>query len=65
MRHPSSTPLRVAKPTNSLFPTFNTLDEAEEFAYSRLPVSTQNEMLSLLKTYENTVRAVDSFDNRS
>lgn len=65
MRQPSSTPLRVANPMNSLFPTFNSLSEAEEFAYSRLPVSTQNEMLGILKSYENTVRAVDSFDNRS
>lgn len=65
MKSPSTTPLRVARSTNSLFPTFATLDEAEEFAYSRLPVSTQNDMLGILKSYENTIRAVDSFESRS
>lgn len=65
MYPPSSTLPRVPRNTNSLFPTFDSLDEAQEFAFSRLPVNTQNDMLGILKSYENTVRAVDSFDSRS
>lgn len=60
-----TTPVRANIRTTSLFPTFDSLDEAEEFAYSRLPVTTQNDMLGLLKCYENTLRAVSSFDSRS
>ena len=60
-----TTPMKVTKATNTLFKTFDSLDEAEEFAYSRLPVNSQNEMLGILKCYENTMRAVESFDTRS
>ena len=65
MPTPQNTPMKVQKATNSLFKTFDSLDEAEEFAYSRLPVNSQNEMLGILKCYENTMRAVESFDTRS
>lgn len=65
MSAPSATPMRVSKKTHSLFPTFDSIDEAEEFAFSRLPVSTQNDMLGILRSYENTVLATCSFDSRS
>jgi hypothetical protein len=41
--------------SNSLFPTFDTVEEAESYACSRVPVSTHNEMFGLLQTYQNTM----------
>lgn len=58
-------PMKVQKTTNSLYRTFETLEAAEEFAYSLLPVNTQNEMLGILKSYENTMQAISNFDSRS
>lgn len=40
-----------------LFPTAGSLQEAVELAFSRMPVLNQNEMLSILMTYHNTLLA--------
>jgi hypothetical protein len=39
----------------SLYPTFGSLEEAFEYACSRLPVTTPNEMCGVLMTYHNTL----------
>lgn len=40
-----------------LFPTMGSLQEVVDLAESRLPVMTRNEVVSLLKTYHNTLLA--------
>lgn len=39
----------------TLFPAMDSLDEAVNFAYSKIPVVSQNEMLGLLVVYHNTL----------
>ncbi len=39
----------------ALFPTAGTLREVVDLAESRLPITNQNEMFSLLMTYHNTL----------
>lgn len=41
-----------------LFPTMNTLQEVIDLSNSKIPVMTENEMLSLLMTYHNTMLKV-------
>lgn len=39
----------------SLFPTAGTLNEVIDLGESRLPITNQNELFSLLMTYHNTL----------
>lgn len=39
----------------SLFPTLNSIQEVIELAESKLPVTSKNEMYSLLMTFQNTL----------
>lgn len=49
-----SKPLLRAAPM-ALFPTFGSLQEVVDFANSKLPVTDQNELFSLLMAYHNTL----------
>jgi hypothetical protein len=39
----------------SLFPTLGTLQEVADLADSKLPITSKNELFSLLATYHNTL----------
>lgn len=39
----------------SLFPTLGSLDEVMELAESKLPITSKNELYSLLMTFQNTL----------
>ena len=39
----------------SLFPTLNNLDEAMQYAQSKFPDSSRNDLYSVLMTYQNTL----------
>jgi hypothetical protein len=38
-----------------LFPTFGSLREVVEYAQSKIPIESENDMFSLLMTYHNTL----------
>lgn len=42
----------------ALFPTMGSLKEVMDFAESKLPITTKNELSALLKTYHNTLLKV-------
>lgn len=45
-----------AKPSfNLLFPTMNTVEEAEAYAHSRVPVNSHNELHGILMVMQNTI----------
>lgn len=54
MTQPNQQPQLRAAPM-ALFPTLGSLQEVVDFAKSKLPVSDENEMFSLLMTYHNTL----------
>lgn len=41
----------------SLFPTMGSLQEVVELAESKMPITSRNELISLLYTYHNTMLA--------
>ena len=41
--------------TMTLFPTLDSLDEAVNFASSKLPIFSRNELHSVLMVYQNTL----------
>lgn len=45
-----------AVPMN-LFPTFGSLRDVVDYAYSSLPIGSENDVYSLLMTYHNTLIA--------
>ena len=47
----------------SLYPTMNSLDEVVALAKSKLPVTSHNDLISLLMTYHNTL--LKEFSNAS
>lgn len=53
---PTRTPVLRTVPMN-LFPTMGSLQEVVELAESKIPVTSRNEMISLLMTYHNTMLA--------
>lgn len=46
--------VRIDRTTNSLFPTFDSYEEVEAFACSRVPVHSHNEMHGILQVARNT-----------
>ena len=48
-------PKTVSIQSMTLYPTLDSLQEVIELANSKLPVITQNEMYSLLMTFQNTL----------
>jgi hypothetical protein len=53
MNHPNQPGLRPVPMT--VFPTLGSLQEVIDLANSKLPISDQNEMFSLLMSYHNTL----------
>lgn len=39
----------------NLFPTFGSLRDVVDYAYSTLPIGSENDVYSLLMTYHNTL----------
>jgi len=42
----------------ALFPTLGSLQEVVDYADSRLPITTHNELVSILSVYQNTLLKV-------
>lgn len=40
---------------HDLFPTFDSIESAEAYAHSKLPILSGNTLHALLRSYENTV----------
>jgi hypothetical protein len=47
----------VTKPIHPLFPTKDSIEIVEEEAKMNLPIETENQLIALLRTFENTLRA--------
>lgn len=56
MSKETNNPQPVLRPVvQSLYPTMGTLQEVMEFAESKLPIISKNELTTLLMTYHNTL----------
>ncbi len=53
--NPQYTKPRLRAVRMSLFPTLNSLDEAVQYAQSKFPDSSRNDLYSVLMTYQNTL----------
>lgn len=49
----------------TLFPTFETLDQAFNYSLSRLPINNRNDLLGVLMTYHNTLLAQHQREQRN
>jgi hypothetical protein len=54
---PSDTQRHLHAVPMNLFPTFGSLRDVVDYAYSTLPVGSENDVFSLLMTYHNTLLA--------
>ena len=52
--HPANNP-PIRAVVMSLFPSFNSLEDAQSFAQSKLPINHINELHGVLMAYQNTL----------